>query len=358
MQLRGAHHHARRRRWPVSAPRAGARRLVKVPESGQARRGSRRWSLPDRGTHLRRRRTGPDSRRPDGRAPARAGCHGVTVLVRRDRGALAQLPRRDLRPALARSRDPLEAVHLRRLRRRHGGRDGRPRDRPRGHRRLLDGRGDRPARVEAAPRPGAGPGALLDGPQPPWDQAGAAVLPDAHRGDAPAVALRPGPRRAAGRHASPGSRARPRRSRDLGSGGAAQHQRLVAAGGARRARPVQLRRLDRRGRRTHLRRGDRQGPHDPSAPPAQAGRCDPRRDRAGVRRWPHLPVRQGEGVGAGLPRRPSTTSPPAPPPPRPIPGSPRPTRRESGRVTTRRPRTTRLQHRFGARGPGGTMARL
>ena len=69
---------------------------------------------------------------------------------------------------------------------------------------------------------------------------------------------------------------RPHRPDRLGPLGVPQHLGLVDAGGARRARPLQLRALDRLGRRADRGRRHRPRQGDPDAPPAPAGRGDPR----------------------------------------------------------------------------------
>ena len=127
----------------------GAKRVVKIPEVDELPEG-RMVDLPGPGQHLRRGRAGPDARGADRRTPACAGLHGLPELVHGDPGALEGVPRHHLRPALARSRDPVAAVPLHRVRRgRHRG-DGRARRRARGRRGLLHGRRDRPARLAVA----------------------------------------------------------------------------------------------------------------------------------------------------------------------------------------------------------------
>ena len=239
-----------------TAASAGARRVLPQPTPGPTPVG-RLVDLPGRGRTFVIDVPGPT---PDGahcRAAARARLYGVPQLGARPRRALAALPGDHPRPALARTRHPLPALPLRRLRRRRGRRDGRARGREGGHRGLLDGWRHRPADVAPAPGARGRAGAVLDGAQLPRRHPRAVLLPGAHRCDAPAVPGRPHPRRTDGRDAAGAPVPRHRRPGCLGQGGVPQHQCLVDAGGALRARPVQLRALDRRGRRADLGRGDR-----------------------------------------------------------------------------------------------------
>ena len=97
-------------------------------------------------------RPGPVPDSPDDRAAARGRLHRAADLVPGDRAALAPVPGRHARPALARSRDPVRRVLALRLRRRRRRADRRPRARRVDRGRLLDGLDHRPAGLAPAPR--------------------------------------------------------------------------------------------------------------------------------------------------------------------------------------------------------------
>ena len=162
---RSPRHDPRADRPGVSPPRCACRRrsgpgraVIAAAGRGPSPEG-RMLDLPGRGRTFVVDVPGPDARRADGGAAARARLHGVPLLGR----ALGELSRthrvvtfdqrwhgRGIRSA---------AVPLRRLRRRRRGGDGRAGHRPGDRRRLLDGRRGRPADVAPAPGAGRRPGA-------------------------------------------------------------------------------------------------------------------------------------------------------------------------------------------------------
>ncbi len=209
----------------------------------------------------------------DDRAAPRRGLHGDAHLVPGRARAGQALPRRGLRPALARPRHRLRALLALRLRRRRRGGDHRAGPGQADHRWLLHGLRGRPARLAPASRRRRGPGARRHH-RPLPHQRSRDDLPRRHGGQHGCaahpveVARRTTSRPGGGR--GPGDGAD--RHRPVGPRGVAQHQPVGRRPGGGRARPAPLDAVARADRRPDRRDGppDRLG--DPARPPALTSR--------------------------------------------------------------------------------------